>query len=203
YHINKQALRIDVARRNVTSCGMPIATANLVGGQDELVFDGLSFALDVHGEIVAQARPFEEDLLLVDVAPGEPDVHVEPGRIERGLALEPQIYQALVVGLRDYVEKNRIPSVLLGLSGGIDSALVLAIAVDAFGPQRVRVVMMPSPYTADISVADAREMAGRLGVQYSELPIGPAFDALRQTLSRDFEGLPEDTTEENLQARIR
>ncbi len=203
YHANKQALRIDVARRNVTATGMPIATANLVGGQDELVFDGLSFALDVHGEIAAQARPFEEDLLVVDVSPGEAAVHVEPARIERGLSLEPQIYRALVVGLRDYVEKNRIPSVLLGLSGGIDSALVMAIAVDAFGPQRVRAVMMPSPYTADISIADAREMAGRLGVNYAELPIGPAFDALRQTLAAQFEGLPEDITEENLQARIR
>src|SRR5690606_21067001 len=125
YHINKQALRIDVARRNVTSCGMPIATANLVGGQDELVFDGLSFALDVHGEIVAQARPFEEDLLLVDVTPGEQSVHVEPGRIERGLALEPQVWQALVTGLRDYVEKNRIPSVLHGCSDGTAPWLVL------------------------------------------------------------------------------
>ena len=203
YHINKQALRIDVARRNVTSCGMPIATANLVGGQDELVFDGLSFALDVHGEIAAQARPFEEDLLLVDVTPGEQGVHVEPGRIERGLALEPQVWQALVTGLRDYVDKNRIPSVLLGLSGGIDSALVLAIAVDAFGPDRVRVLMMPSQYTADISVADARDMASHLGVRYGELSIGPAFDAYRQTLAKEFEGLPEDATEENLQARIR
>ncbi len=203
YHMNKQALRIDVARRNVTACGMPIATANLVGAQDELVFDGLSFALDVHGEIAAQARPFEEDLLLVDVSPGEQGVHVEPGRIEPGLALEPQVYQALVVGLRDYVEKNRIPSVLLGLSGGMDSALVLAIAVDAFGPQRVRALMMPSPYTADISLADAREMATRLGVRYGELPIGPVFEAFRQTLAPEFEGLPEDTTEENLQARIR
>ncbi|MCO5119025.1 MAG: NAD+ synthase [Burkholderiaceae bacterium] len=203
YHVNKQALRIDVARRNVTASGMPIAAANLVGGQDELVFDGLSFALDVHGEIAAQALPFEEDLLLVDVVPGEQAVHVEPARIELGLPLEPQIYRALVVGLRDYVEKNRIPSVVLGLSGGIDSALVLAIAVDAFGPERVRVVMMPSPYTADISIADAREMAGRLGVRYGELPIGPAFDALRETLAPEFEGLPEDLTEENLQARIR
>src|SRR5690606_14809504 len=121
----------------------------------------------------------------------------------RGLSLEPQIYRALVTGLRDYVEKNRIPSVLLGLSGGIDCALVLAIAVDAFCPDRVRAAMMRAPYTADISVSDAREVASRLGVRDAQVPIGPAFDALRETLAVEFDGLPEDTTEENLQARVR
>ncbi len=203
YHVDKQALRIDVARRNATARGMPIAATNLVGGQDELVFDGLSFALDAQGELAGQALPFEEDLLFVDAIADGTALRIEPGRIEPGLELEPQVYRALVLGLRDYVGKNRIPSVLLGLSGGIDSALVLTIAVDALGPQRVRVLMMASPYTADISIADARDMADRLGVRYDELPIGPIFDAFRQTLATEFAGLPEDTTEENLQARIR
>jgi NAD+ synthase (glutamine-hydrolysing) len=113
------------------------------------------------------------------------------------------LWAGLVKGVADYVNKSGFPGVLLGLSGGIDSALVLAIAVDALGPQRVRAVMMPSPYTADISLIDARDMAGRLKVRYDELPINPAFSALRQTLAQDFAGLPEDTTEENLQARVR
>ena len=118
-------------------------------------------------------------------------------------AIEEQAWAALVTGVRDYVRKNGFPGAIIGLSGGVDSALVLALAVDALGADRVRTVMMPSPYTADISWLDARDMAARLGVRYEELPIAPMFDAFRHALAPQFEGLPEDATEENLQARIR
>ena len=118
-------------------------------------------------------------------------------------SLEQQAWSALVTGVRDYIGKNGFPGVMIGLSGGIDSALVLAIAVDALGADRVRAVMMPSPYTADISWLDARDMAARLGVRYDEIAIAPMFDAFRASLADEFRGLPEDATEENIQARIR
>ena len=202
YHMNKRATRFDVARDNVCSTGMALVACNLAGGQDELVFDGQTFALGRDGELAAQALEFAEDLLLVDVAQDADGVTLD-GRIEPDLALLDQVYRALQMGLRDYVDKNGFPAVLLGLSGGIDSALTLAIAVDALGADRVRAVMMPSPYTADISLADARAMADRLGVRYDVWPIANCFDAFRGTLAEEFRGLPEDTTEENIQARIR
>ena len=202
YHMNKRATRFDVARDNVCSNGMALVACNVAGGQDELVFDGQTFALGRDGELAAQALEFAEDLLLVDVAQDADGVTLD-GRIEPDLALLDQIYRALQMGLRDYVDKNGFPAVLLGLSGGIDSALTLAIAVDALGADRVRAVMMPSPYTADISLADARAMADRLGVRYDVWPIANCFDAFRGTLAEEFRGLPEDTTEENIQARIR
>ena len=202
YHMNKRATRFDVARDNVCSNGMALVACNVAGGQDELVFDGQTFALGRDGELAAQALEFAEDLLLVDVAQDADGVTLD-GRIEPDLALLDQIYRALQMGLRDYVDKNGFPAVLLGLSGGIDSALTLAIAVDALGADRVRAVMMPSPYTADISLADARAMADRLGVRYDVWPIANCFDAFRRTLAEEFRGLPEDTTEENIQARIR
>ena len=196
YHLNKRATRFDVARDNVC------AACNLVGGQDELVFDGQTFALQRDGSLAAQALEFVEDLLLVDVEPGPDGVRVS-GRIEPDLEFLPQVYEALKSGVRDYVGKNGFPSVIVGLSGGIDSALTLAVAVDALGANRVRAVMMPSAYTADISLDDARSMASGLGVRYDVWPIGDCFQAFRGTLAKEFEGLPEDTTEENIQARIR
>ena len=208
YHMNKQDARLDVARAHVAPAGMALVAANLVGGQDELVFDGRSFALDAQGRLVAQARGFEADLLLVEASAG-PDgaVALALGRIEPvpagEWALERDVYAALVLGVRDYVGKNGFPGAVLGLSGGIDSALVLAIAVDALGADRVRAVMMPSPYTADISWIDARDMAARLGVRYDEFAIAPVFEAFRTLLAAEFAGLAEDATEENLQARIR
>jgi NAD+ synthase (glutamine-hydrolysing) len=204
YHLRKQHLRLDAARANVSSLGLPMLAANLAGGQDELVFDGLSFALDAGGTLAAQARGFEPDLLVVDIAvdsTGRADIASQP--VADPEPLEAQVYAALVLGVRDYIGKNGFPGAIIGLSGGVDSALVLAVAVDAIGADKVRAVMMPSPYTAEISWVDARDMAGRLGVRYDELPIGGCFDAFRATLADEFAGLAEDTTEENLQARIR
>ena len=202
FHMNKQHVRIDVARDKVSRLGLPMLAANLVGGQDELVFDGLSFALDAEGTLCAQAPAFREDLLVVELAPGEPPAFAA-GVVQPAPPLEEQVYGALVLGVRDYLGKNGFPGAIIGLSGGIDSALTLAIAVDALGADKVRTVMMPSPYTADISLADARDMAARVGVRYDEIPIAPCFDAFLDTLAGEFRGLPQDTTEENLQARIR
>lgn len=203
YHLDKQHLRIDIARRNVTPLGVPILSVNQVGGQDELVFDGVSFALDARGEIVAQAKSFEPDLLSVNLHVSDDSVRLDASRIEPVLSLEAQVYQTLVLGVRDYLGKNGFPGALLGLSGGIDSALTLAVAVDAIGAENVRAVMMPSRYTADISLQDAKDMAARLGVRYDILPISEPLEAFKSTLAHEFAGLPEDTTEENIQARIR
>ena len=202
YHLNKRATRFDVARDNVCAAGMPLVACNLVGGQDELVFDGQTFALQRDGTLAAQALEFDEDLLLVDVDEGPDGLRVS-GRIEPDLEFLPQVYEALRLGVKDYVVKNGFPSVVLGLSGGIDSALTLALAVDALGADRVRAVMMPSAYTAAISLDDARSMAQGLGVRYDVWPIGECFRAFHGTLADEFRGLPEDTTEENIQARIR
>ena len=199
YHLDKQHLRMDVIRDNVCAQGLPIVLASLVGGQDELVFDGMSFALNADGALAAQSPAFVEDLLLVDVA----DDGTLSGPVTPAPEPEAQVYAALVLGVRDYLGKNGFPGAIIGLSGGIDSALTLAIAVDALGPERVRAVMMPSRYTADISWIDAREMAARLGVRYDEIPIAGCFDAFLSTLEGEFRGLAPDTTEENLQARIR
>jgi NAD+ synthase (glutamine-hydrolysing) len=199
YHLDKQQDRMDVVRDNVCAQGMSVVLSSLVGGQDELVFDGMSFALNADGALAAQARAFVEDLLLVDVAD---DARLS-GPIEAAMPLEAQVYQALVLGVRDYIGKNGFPGAIIGLSGGVDSALTLAIAVDALGAERVRAVMMASPYTADISWIDARDMAARVGVRYDEIPIATCFDAFLSTLEGEFRGTKPDTTEENLQARIR
>ena len=203
YHMDKQHLRLDRARENITALGMPMLAANLVGGQDELVFDGLSFAVNPEGMPAAQAAAFAEDLLLVDLATGSGQLAFVPAPLPEPMCLEQQVYSALVLGVRDYIGKNGFPGAIIGLSGGIDSALTLAIAVDALGADKVRAVMMQSPYTADISWIDARDMAMRLGVRYDEIPIKPVFEAFLGSLASDFEGLPQDTTEENIQARIR
>jgi len=172
---------------------------NLVGGQDELVFDGGSFVLDAQGKAVVQMGQFVEGVGTAQFDGGQ----ALPGTIVPEAPLEAQVYEALKLGVRDYLGKNGFPGAIIGLSGGVDSALVLAIAVDALGADRVRAVMMPSRYTADISWVDARDMAARLGVQYDEIPIAPMFDAFRGALAEEFRGLPEDATEENIQARIR
>ena len=203
YHMGKQSLRVDAARDNVCALGLPVIAANLVGGQDELVFDGLSFALDSRGTLVAQAAFCEAALMVLDVGSAGRVVNLLPGAIAPALCEEEQVYRALVLGVRDYLGKNGFPSAVIGLSGGIDSALTLAIAVDALGADRVRAVMMPSPYTADISWIDSRDMVARLGVRYDEFRIDHCFNAFRDTLSDEFRGRAEDTTEENLQARIR
>ncbi|MFN4003297.1 MAG: NAD+ synthase [Hylemonella sp.] len=202
FHAGKGMEREQTMRERVQSCGLPLVYAHLVGGQDEIVFEGHSFALDAQGQVAARAPSFVEDLFTVEVQPSASGLALR-GPVAAPRPLEADLWDALVLGVRDYVEKNGFPGAIIGLSGGIDSALVLAIAVDALGPQRVRAVMMPSPYTADISWIDAREMAQRLGVRYDEIPIAAIFDTFRATLAQEFAGLPEDATEENIQARIR
>ena len=203
FHGGKGAEREQRLAERVRAVAVPLVYAHLVGGQDEVVFDGCSFALDAQGHVVARAPAFETALMSVSWVLHEGRLSPLPSTVVPHPDADEDLWRALVMGVRDYVQKNRFPSVLLGLSGGIDSALVLAIAVDALGPDRVRTVMMPSPYTADISWIDARDMAQRLGVRYDEIGIEPTFLALQSALAQDFAGLPADTAEENLQARIR
>jgi NAD+ synthase (glutamine-hydrolysing) len=199
YHMQKQNLRHDVMRFNVTGQGMALVYANLVGAQDELVFDGGSFVMDASGTITNQLPHFVEDFITVSFDGAQPLAHDLPAE----MSTEAQVYAALVLGVKDYVTKNGFPGALIGLSGGVDSALTLAIAVDALGAENVRAVMMPSPYTAEISWVDSREMVQRLGVKYDEIAIDDCFSAFRDALAFEFKDLPEDATEENLQARIR
>jgi NAD+ synthase (glutamine-hydrolysing) len=199
YHLDKQRVRYDVMRERVAETGMALVYVNLVGGQDELVFDGGSFVLNREGALTHQLPLFEEALGLVTLAGNNP----EPGDTVDPLTQEAEVYGALITGVRDYVNKNGFPGVLLGLSGGIDSALTLAVAVDALGADRVRAVMMPSQYTAGMSVEDARSEATALNVRYVEIAIRPIFDAFLKALAGEFKGLAADATEENLQSRIR
>ncbi|MEX2241643.1 MAG: NAD+ synthase [Burkholderiales bacterium] len=199
YHKRKQATRHGVFRDWIRDTGMPMVAVNLVGGQDELVFDGASCVLDARGQLVRQAPFFAEALALFEFDGAVP----VPGEVAAELPLEAEIYQALVLGTRDYVDKNGFPGAVLGLSGGVDSALTLALACDALGAERVHAIMMPSQYTARMSLEDAAEMARRVGVRYDTIPIGPAFDAFRASLAPLFAGRPEDLAEENLQARVR
>ncbi len=199
YHKRKQSTRHEVFRGWIRDTAMPVVAANLVGGQDELVFDGASCVLDARGKVVRQAPFFEEALALFEFDGAVP----VPGEVAAEPPLEAELYQALVLGTRDYVGKNGFPGAVLGLSGGVDSALTLAVACDALGAARVHAIMMPSQYTARMSLDDAAEMARRLGVRYDTIPIGPAFDAFRASLAPLFAGRPEDLAEENLQARVR
>lgn len=201
YHINKQTLRYDILRANVTKQGMSLVFANLVGGQDELVFDGNSFVLDIDGKIVLSLAHAKEDLQLITFH-GPKASYIKP-ILAPILSVEAQVYQALVLGVRDYINKNNFTSVLLGLSGGIDSALTLAIAVDALGSDKVHAIMMPSPYTADISVIDSRKIVKHLGVHYEEIPIDMCFSAFRSTLLEKLNNFKQNKVEENIQARIR
>ena len=199
FHMGKQPQRYATMRANVSRFGMPLVYANLVGGQDELVFDGASFVLDAAGAPQTMAPQFVEHLLLTDFVDGVP----QPGTVDDQGSDEAQVYAALKLGVRDYLGKNGFPGAIIGMSGGIDSALTLAVAVDALGADKVRAVMMPSQFTADISWLDSRDMVQRLGVRYDELPIKPVFDGFLATLAQEFRGLPWDATEENIQARIR
>ncbi|HTY98522.1 MAG TPA: NAD+ synthase [Rhodocyclaceae bacterium] len=199
YHMAKQAQRQGVLRQRVAATGMPALYANLVGGQDELVFDGASFCLDAQGRLTHQLPAFAEAMDIVEFRDG----HILPGVAAPFLPIEAEVYEALKTGVRDYLGKNGFPGAIIGLSGGIDSALTLAIAVDALGAERVRAVMMASPYTAQMSLDDSREMVRRLGVRYDEIAIAPAMAAFADLLAPQFKGTATDTTEENLQARIR
>jgi NAD+ synthase (glutamine-hydrolysing) len=200
YHLQKEHLRLQVLRKEIGATGLPFVYVNAVGGQDELVFDGGSFVLHSDGLVATSMPQFESGIGLVSIdSDGEPEL----GQIAPSQSMESQAYAALVLGVRDYVHKNGFPGVIIGLSGGVDSALVLAIAVDALGADRVRAVMMPSPYTAEISWVDAEALANNLGVQYDAIPIQAPMAAFEQVLHPSFEGFTPDTTEENIQARIR
>ena len=202
FHMGKSIEREATMRERVLETGLPLVYAHLVGGQDEVVFEGRSFALSTDGAVASRGPGFEEKLVFAHIQKAQAAIKIEAD-IAPERTLEADLWDALVLGVRDYVGKNGFPGALLGLSGGIDSALVLAIAVDALGADKVRTVMMPSPYTADISWIDARDMAERMGVRYDEISIKPQFEAFKASLATEFAGLPEDTTEENLQARVR
>ena len=205
FHAGKSAEREQRMRERVQDCGLPLIYAHLTGGQDEVIFEGRSFALDDAGMVVARAEGFREAALDMQVERvGERAVlTASPAAVQPLPTPEAELWDALVLGVRDYLGKNGFKGAILGLSGGIDSALVLAIAVDAIGADKVHAVMMPSPYTADISWIDSRDMAERLGVRYDEIAIAQLFEGFRTALAGQFAGLPEDTTEENIQARIR
>ena len=197
-----QSREVEVAQR-VSETGLAIVYVNLVGGQDELVFDGGSFALSQQGEKIASAAVWQSALHPVQM------IREQTGKLTLSGTLIPKpsvlamIYQGLVVGLRDYIEKNHFPSVVIGLSGGIDSAMTLALAVDAMGADNVKTVMMPSQYTAQISLDDAQDMANRLKVNHSVIPIDDLFAQFNNSLATEFTGTKVDTTEENIQARCR
>ena len=180
FHMNKQQLRYEVMRERIADTGLPVVYCNLVGGQDELVFDGGSFALDGEGVLAWQGAMFAEELSILHFADGVWQERALPtARPE-----EADVYDALVLGVRDYLGKNGFPGALIGLSGGVDSALTLAIAVDALGADKVRAVMMPSPYTAQMSLDDSREMVRRIGVRYDEIAIAPAMKTFAEMLAR-------------------
>ncbi|WP_396431523.1 NAD+ synthase [Limnohabitans sp.] len=205
FHAGKGVEREQRMRERVADCGLPLIYAHLVGGQDEVIFEGRSFALNTQGQVVARAEGFREACLSVQAQSGLSglDVTAAANALVPLATADAELWDALVLGVRDYLGKNGFKQALLGLSGGIDSALVLAIAVDAIGADNIHAVMMPSPYTADISCIDSRDMVKRLNVRYDEISIAPLFDGFRQALSSQFSGLKEDATEENIQARIR
>lgn len=200
YDTSKLARREAVLRARSTETGLPIVYVNLAGGQDELVFDGGSMAVSREGEIVYRAPFFAEALELIEVEPGG---RVVPAKVHPAPEFVEGVYRALELGVADYVNKHDFPGVVLGLSGGVDSALTLAVAVDALGPQRVRAVMMPSRHTSQMSRDDAERQARLLGVRYDVVSIEPIFEGARQALAEVFRGMPEDVTEENIQARCR
>ena len=203
YEIHKQRNREDIVGRCVKELGLPVVYVNMLGGQDELVFDGNSFVMDGGGKIVMRAPPFEEGLYPVEFERVNGAVCPVPTTIAPELGDAESVYRALVMGVRDYVGKHGFPGVVMGLSGGIDSALTLAIAVDALGKDKIHAVMMPSPYTSQMSLDDARGQAGILGVKYSVLPIGEMMKAAETTLREEFAGRKPDTAEENIQSRCR
>ena len=199
FRLNKSQDRQELLQQQASQNTCPIIYSNLVGGQDELIFDGESLIYDKAGQLIFQAPTFESG-----VYPFRLDVDANGQAIQaRQITDNKSIYDAIVLAVHDYVQKNGFSGVILGLSGGIDSALTLAIAVDALGAENVEAVMMPFKYTADISISDARKQAETMGVKYREIPIEPMFNAFMDALSEEFNGLQRDTTEENIQARSR
>ncbi|PJA82740.1 MAG: NAD+ synthase, partial [Nitrospirae bacterium CG_4_9_14_3_um_filter_44_28] len=214
YHMGKAHLREKMVSERASDNKIVIAYLNTVGGQDELVFDGGSFVVDKAGEIIVRGRQFEEEMIISEIvldscnASSYSPLKLRGGRgsyeLKRGEGgFEEEVYKALVLGTRDYVIKNDFKQAVIGLSGGIDSALVAAVAVDAIGRENVSGIFMPSPYTSKESREDAYELAKNLGIKIIETPISNIFEVYRESLKMEFKGLPEDKTEENLQARIR
>jgi len=203
YELHKQRERERIARDRIADVHLPLVYVNAVGGQDELVFDGNSFVMDAQGELVMRAPAFEEGTYAVEFLRDGARCIPEPGFVAPELSDEASVYNALVLGVRDYVNKHGFPGVVMGLSGGVDSALTLAIAVDALGADRVHAVMMPSRYTSEMSRSDAAEQARGLGVSFSVISIERMFAATLDALRGEFAGRPPDTTEENVQSRCR
>jgi len=198
YHAGKWEVRRDLVAAHARRTGLPVAYCNLVGGQDELVFDGGSMVVAPGGAVIARAGMFSEELLLCEIGGSS-----EGGLVAPIPRIEEEIFRALVLGTRDYMEKNRFPGAIIGLSGGIDSSLVAAVAAEALGPSRVLGVTLSSPFTSPESVEDAHALASNLGIRCLDLSIGDAFEAFGRTLAAPFAGRAADTAEENLQARIR
>jgi NAD+ synthase len=203
YHHGKTDTRLNLAVARVTESGLPLLYVNQVGGQDELVFDGASFALNADRSLAFQLPAFAESVALTHWERAGGTWRCADGPMVKLDERDPTDYAACVLGLRDYVEKNGFPGVVLGLSGGIDSALVAVMSVDALGPQRVHCVMMPYRYTSSASVADATALANKLGTRFDVVPIAPAVEGFEAALAGLFAGRPRDTTEENIQARVR
>jgi len=203
YELDTQAVRERVVRQRVDEVGVPVVYLNMVGGQDELVFDGGSFAMDADGEIRFRAPSFDEGLHALTLRGEASGVAVEKAACASQVSVEATVYQALVTGTRDYVVKHGFPGVVIGLSGGIDSALVTAIACDSIGAERVATVMMPFRYTSNISQEDAARQAATLGVRYDVIPIEPIYEATIRQLQPVLGEREPDATEENIQARCR
>ncbi|HEX2585187.1 MAG TPA: NAD+ synthase [Steroidobacteraceae bacterium] len=202
YALNYQQRREAVVRERINDVKLPVVYLNLLGGQDELVFDGNSFVMNARGEVVQRIAPFAEGVFAVDINITDV-IEPQPAHIEPLLSEEASVYGALVMGVRDYVHKHRFPGIVLGLSGGIDSALTLAIAIDALGADRVHAVMMPSRYTSQLSLDEAASQAKALNVRYDVISIENMFDSVQKALQPVFEGRKPDATEENIQARCR
>ena len=197
FHLGKRELRLEMFRAMARRHKAPVVMVNQIGGNDQVVFDGSSFVIDARGEVIASARSFAEDLVIADLETGT-------GELRADFADENEaVYEALVLGTRDYIRKCGFRKVLIGLSGGIDSALTAVIAVDAVGRENVHGVAMPGPYSSDHSIVDARAMAERLQIPFDIIPITPAYEEMRRTLAPVFTGRAEDVTEENIQSRLR
>jgi NAD+ synthase (glutamine-hydrolysing) len=203
YEMDSQSQREDVVRQRIREIGIPAIYLNMVGGQDELVFDGGSFAMDRTGEVVFRGAAFKEELYCIELAADGAAVVPQAANVVPPLPKEQSVYEALVCGTRDYVGKHGFPGVVIGLSGGIDSALILAIACDALGAERVRTVMMPFRYTSTMSQEDAAKQVKIQDVRYDVIPIEPIYEVILKQLEPMFEGRSVDVTEENIQARIR
>jgi NAD+ synthase (glutamine-hydrolysing) len=196
FYIDKYQVRKALVRKRAMNNRVPIFYVNLVGGQDDLVFDGGSFGYNAKGQLIALGKRFDEDFIVVDLDNAKAVKEVKEIK-------EAEVYSALVLGLRDYVEKNEFNKVVLGLSGGVDSALVACLAVAALGPQRVELVMMPGPFSSESSIKDGLEISQNLGIEPLLIPINDIYESYLRTLRSEFKGLPFDAAEENIQARVR